>query len=691
MEQSREKQTPEARPGSAAGLAPELLEEREPPARPIRLPFLSTAGWLLVALVLGVLSILWVVQNELIHSSIQVGNSVPPIPTLAAVLLLGGMLAIRRRLRWGSNTAVRDGSAGRARAYTLSIYIFLTVAAAIPSTASMSFFFAFLTVPGYKFPAIAHAFPGWYAPVDAAEVLRMYRGSPGQGVPWSVWAWPLAAWGGFLFVLILTLYAALCLLRRPWMEAERLTYPMVQIPLRLMEADPQRHGIPPLWRDPVMWIGFGLEAAFDGVNMLHTRWPSVPALGTQWDVGSFFPDRPWSSLAPFVVSYRPEIFGIGYLMPTDVLLTTGLSYLALRFSTVWRVAMGEIVPSTAYDYQELGIGAFLALFGLILWRARLSLRASFRQAIRTGVRSSAARPIADEPLSARAAWLILLLGTGSMLIWLWLAGLTLWLGVTQLLILMAVAIVYARMRAETGAPMIYLFPFWQQQMVITNFVGTAEISGNLRSFAVFNALGGLSRGFYPQICAYGAEGMSLASRARFPQRRVTMVIVAGLALGLLLGGYLYLTAYYERGALLLDGGAGRGGYRIYLAMQQYEQATRQLATPVSPMPGRIVQTLLGAALVVSFGLLRQRLIWFPLHPMGFAMASAYGYHLWAPFLTVWLLKSLILRLGGHTTYRRLIPFFLGFALGRYLFAGIFWGFMGLIGSPVTESYTLHFG
>jgi hypothetical protein len=77
--------------------------------------------------------------------------------------------------------------------------------------------------------------------------------------------------------------------------------------------------------------------------------------------------------------------------------------------------------------------------------------------------------------------------------------------------------------------------------------------------------------------------------------------------------------------------------------------------------------------------------------MGFAMASAYGYHLWAPFLVVWLLKSLILRLGGHNTYRRLIPFFLGFALGRYLFAGIVWGFMGLIGSPVTESYVLHFG
>ena len=65
-------------------------------------------------------------------------------------------------------------------------------------------------------------------------------------------------------------------------------------------------------------------------------------------------------------------------------------------------------------------------------------------------RKGSRQPADDEPLSPRVAWLILLLGTGSMLVWLWLAGLALWLGALHLVILMAVAIVYARMRAETG-------------------------------------------------------------------------------------------------------------------------------------------------------------------------------------------------------------------------------------------------
>jgi hypothetical protein len=672
----------------------ELMEARSPAASVLPPPptgralQLRSAAALLLALLLGVLAVHWVVQNELVHASIQVGNSVPPIPALTAVLLLGGAAALFRRLRAGRPPS--DGAATRTRTTILAIYVFLTLACAIPATASMSFFFAFLTVPAYKFPQVARWLPSWFAPTDPAAIERMYRGTPGEPVPWAVWALPLLGWGSFLFLLILTLYAALALLRRSWMEAERLTYPMVQIPLGLIGADASRRGTLPLWRDPAMWLGLGLEAAFDGVNMLHTVWPSLPSLGTQLDAGAFFPDRPWSALAPFVISYRPEIFGIGFLMPTDVLLTAWLSYLLLRLSTVVRVATGAVVPSTAYDYQELGIGAFLTLFALLLWRAQPDLRRSFRAAF--GGNRPPRGQATDEPLSPRAAWLVLGLGTAGMLLWLWAAGLALWLGALHLGIVMAVAVVYARMRAETGAPMIFLFPFWQQQLVITNVLGTEWLtSPNPRSYAVFSALGGLSRGFYPQISAYSAEGMCLAARARFPQRWVTLAVVGGLALGLVLGGYLYLVNYYHTGAMLLDGGAGRGGYRIYLARQNYEQALRVLTSPVDPKPDLIFQTGLGSGIAVLFALLRQRLLWFPLHPMGFAMASAYGYHLWGPFLAVWLLKVLVLRFGGHTTYRRLVPFFLGIALGRYLFAGIVWGILGLLGSPVTESYPLHFG
>src|SRR5262249_16603774 len=149
----------------------------------------------------------------------------------------------------------------------------------------------------------------------------------------------------------------------------------------------------------------------------------VPSMGTSFDIGGFFPDKPWSALAPFVASYRPEIFGIAYLMPTEVILTTWVSYLALRLSTVIRVAAGEPVASTAYDYQGLGSGAFMCLFALLIWRAQPELSRSLGEALgwrrpRSG-REGEARA---EPLSPRTAWSIVLLGTAAMVVWMRLAG-----------------------------------------------------------------------------------------------------------------------------------------------------------------------------------------------------------------------------------------------------------------------------
>src|SRR5438067_544516 len=84
--------------------------------------------FLILALILGVLAVGWTVQDEVIHSSIQVGNAVPPIPALTALLVLAGVafFAYRRG---------RKSFLGRGR--ILRTYILITLAAAIPSTASM--------------------------------------------------------------------------------------------------------------------------------------------------------------------------------------------------------------------------------------------------------------------------------------------------------------------------------------------------------------------------------------------------------------------------------------------------------------------------------------------------------------------------------------------------------------------------
>ena len=68
-----------------------------------------------------------------------------------------------------------------------------------------------------------------------------------------------------------------------------------------------------------------------------------------------------------------------------------------------------------------------------------------------------------------------------------------------------------------------------------------------------------------------------------------------------------------------------------------------------------------------------------------------GSLIWFSFLVVWMLKSLALRYGGMAFYRRLVPFFLGLALGHFAVAGILWGLMGGLSGDAVQGYSVFFG
>lgn len=71
-------------------------------------------------------------------------------------------------------------------------------------------------------------------------------------------------------------------------------------------------------------------------------------------------------------------------------------------------------------------------------------------------------------------------------------------------------------------------------------------------------------------------------------------------------------------------------------------------------------------------LARSRFLWFPLHPLGYLLCLTYPMNmLWFSIFTGWLTKTLVIRFGGNNHYQRLIPSFLGLALGDITMM-IFW-------------------
>jgi len=70
--------------------------------------------------------------------------------------------------------------------------------------------------------------------------------------------------------------------------------------------------------------------------------------------------------------------------------------------------------------------------------------------------------------------------------------------------------------------------------------------------------------------------------------------------------------------------------------------------------------------------MRQRYLWWPIHPIGFPIGGNHQFMnpLWFSVLLAWAVKKLVLRFGGAGVYRRSQGFFLGLIAGQALSNGL---------------------
>jgi len=263
-----------------------------------------------------------------------------------------------------------------------------------------------------------------------------------------------------------------------------------------------------------------------------------------------------------------------------------------------------------------------------------------------------------------------------------------WAAAVYLAIILLTALVSSRIRAEAGIPLIWLFPFYQQKKVLLYTLGaSAFISpGAPATLTIFALMTLLARGYLPALSGYQIESLKMADETAIPRNRMAAWIMVAALVGFALAFYIHLTTYYHYGAQNLNGVWGE-----WLAVPEFDSVVAAQQTHLPPDVSRTFATLAGAALTLGMVLLRRRFVGFPLHPLGYAVATSYGSLVWWSFLVVWVLKSLILKWGGMRLYRRAIPFFLGFALGHFFAAGMVWGLVGAFWRAGANAYPVWFG
>jgi hypothetical protein len=170
-----------------------------------------------------------------------------------------------------------------------------------------------------------------------------------------------------------------------------------------------------------------------------------------------------------------------------------------------------------------------------------------------------------------------------------------------------------------------------------------------------------------EFMPFAANAAHLASTKRLGRRAAVQAIVTALAVGILVSVFYTIYLGYRHGAFNWSEWAFSGGG----AQTPFRNLVSKLQNPFPPDTKRVTMMGIGAVVGAVIIAARYRLPGVPLHPLGLAVASVIQvtWVMLSIFLA-WLIKSVIIKLGGLQLFLKARPFFLGLVVGHLTGAGL---------------------
>ena len=612
----------------------------------------------LIALVLIPFNCIWVVQVEIVHYS---GH-----PTCLSIfsnavfclflLILLNLLLRRIRPAW----ALTQGE-------LLTSYIMISLGVTVAAhdmlqmlvpTMPHAYWFA---TPENRWEQVTQPhLPPWLVVSDVRALQGYYEGRSSILLPanYRPWLAPLFWWGTFIMALVAVMQCINLIMRRQWTENEKLTYPLIQLPVEMTK----RGGASGLYGNKLFWLGFVLAAALDIYNGFAFLYPSLPLIKVKLtDLSPMFRTSPWNAMGWTPTSYYPFIVGISFFLPTDVSFSCWFFYVFRKLEQVFAAAAGWGHLPGAPFLGEQSWGAWMAFAGLAMWGGRRHLRAVWR----TVWRQPGGLDDSREPVPYRVAFAGLAGGLTYLVAFWCKAGGSVWAMLTYFVLYYALFSAVTKMRAEIGPPTHELGGMATTRMIV-EVLGTQTLgTGTLVSYGFlwFNNRMVRSHQMPVQL-----EGFKMAERAGIDTRRLNWAMLAAVFVGLL-SGY---------GALLGDAYGSKGARGTGFAMETFNQLQSWLTVPQKPSPLAAAFIAGGAGFALLLGAIRMRVLGWPFHPAGYALGLVFGLdYIWLPIFIAWAIKVLLLRYGGLKAHATFIPFVCGVILGEFV-VGSFWSSLSVI-------------
>ncbi|MDA1193106.1 MAG: hypothetical protein O3A46_15630, partial [Candidatus Poribacteria bacterium] len=419
------------------------------------------------------------------------------------------------------------------------------------------------------------------------------------------------------------------------------------------------------FKTPVLWLGFGVAASISAMNFLNSIYPDVPYIPVKRQ------DLPIGvqELNSIRVAFYPFAIGMSFLIPLDLLLSCWVFYWLYRLEIVFGEAVGmNKVPGFPFG-NEQGFGAYLAILLFVMWTARGHLKNVWQ--IVSGQVKSAILPDKDEAMPYRVAVFGFIGAMGFLMVFALRMGMSYWAFLAFFGIYFTLGTMIARMRAELGFIVHDLHNIDPHSMLVNAF-GTRRLGPkNLTAFGMFFFF---NRAYRAHPAPAQLEAFKFAERAGIHPRKFVYVILMSTVVGTLITFTMLTNHYYTHGA---DTGH-YGPWALGFARGLYGMLDGWLTFPSETDVPAVAFMGVGFGIGAAMMLIRAQFLWMPLHPLGYAMANSWGMqNLWCPLFVAWLLKFVILKQGGLGAYRKMVPFFLGLALGDYVF-GYTWSMISVL-------------
>jgi len=492
---------------------------------------------------------------------------------------------------------------------------------------------------------------------DGQQSEGFYEGGVAE-IPYAVWVEPLLWWAIFLLALYAAMVATAVILRRQWMERERLAYPLTQVGLAMVAGEDENRLFNGFLRRPALWCGVAIPLLFGSLTALHRYDPSVPMVNLVWHSGFF-----GSQQLEYRISFA--LLGFSYLISTQVAAGIWIFHLLSKIEAEF-IALAGIKSSSKFVYgvsdQPLlayqGGGALLAMVLLGLWVGRGHLKDVFNKALGRAPEVEDG----DEIMSYRAAVLCLTGGVLVMIGWLWAMGTTLWVAAVFIALSMLIFIGISRVVAEAGLAAVRS-PMIAPDLVIQG-IGTQWIgAGSVFNLSMAYIWAADIRIFLMAMLANGLK--LIEDMDRRSRRLVFRGVVLAIFIGALGSCWMVMHMAYRYGGINLDGWRFRGGPETI-----FTNAVRTLEPLGVDWMGMSFLAI-GGVVMLLLTWARQYLLWWPLHPIGFPIGANFMMNkAWCSVAIAWLLKKAILRYGGAARYQSSQYFFLGLILGEALCNGL---------------------